>query len=185
MAERNIEMPPEAGVTISGMKVKVSGPKGELTKSFDDPRLNKMIVMEKSDNSVVVKTSSEKRKMKAVVGTIAKHIKNMALGVTTGYKYTMKILYTHFPINITVKDKEVQIRNFFGEKGARVAKVVGKVDVKIDKDEITLTGINIEDVGQTAANIEQACRLSGRDRRIFQDGIYITGRFLQSGEKIV
>ncbi len=184
MAERNIEMPPEVSVTISGMKVKVSGPKGELTKSFDDPRLNRMVAVEKSDNSVVVKTSSQKRKMKAVAGTIAKHIKNMALGVTTGYKYTMKILYTHFPINVTVKDKEVQIRNFFGEKGARVAKVVGKVDVKIDKDEITLTGINIEDVGQTAANIEQACRLSGRDRRIFQDGIYITGRFLQSGEKL-
>ncbi len=184
MTERKVEIPSGADVTISSMTIKVKGPKGELTKSFDDPRLNKAIILEKADGSVIVKTDSDKRKIKAMTGTISKHIKNMAYGATIGYRYTLKILYTHFPINVTSKDNEVHIRNFLGEKGARIAKVSGNVQVKIDKEEITLTGINIEDVGQTAANIEQACRISGRDRRIFQDGIYITGRFLQSGEKV-
>ncbi len=184
MTEKKVEIPSGADVTISNMSINVRGPKGELTKNFNDPRLNKAITMEKTDNSVAVKTGSEKRKIKAMTGTISKHIKNMLLGTTTGYRYTMKIIYTHFPINIASKDKEVHIRNFLGEKGARIAKISGNVQVKIDKEEIILTGINIEDVGQTAANIEQACRISGRDRRIFQDGIYITGRFLQSGEKV-
>ena len=67
----------------------------------------------------------------------------------------------------------VEIRNFLGEKGARKAKIVGSAEVRVEKDMLILTGTDKESVGQTAANIEAACRISKRDRRVFQDGIYI------------
>ena len=111
-----------------------------------------------------------------MIGTIVAHLNNMFIGVTSGYKYTLKIFYTHFPINITVKDREIQIRNFLGEKGARIAKITGKIEVKIEKDEILLSGINKEELGQTSANIELACKITKRDRRVFQDGIYLAAR---------
>jgi large subunit ribosomal protein L6 len=87
-------------------------------------------------------------------------------------------------MSLTVKDGKVEIKNFLGEKGARIAKIVGDTSVKIVKEELTLEAINIEDIGQTCANIEKACKLTKKDRRIFQDGVYLTGRFLQNGEKI-
>ncbi|MFQ6073567.1 MAG: 50S ribosomal protein L6, partial [Methanosarcinales archaeon] len=63
-----------------------------------------------------------------------------------------------------------------GEKKPRFAKILENVEVKIDGDEVIITGINIEDVGLTAANIEQATRIKRRDPRVFQDGIYLINR---------
>ena len=181
---KETEIPEGVNVEIKEKEVKVSGQKGEITKDFNDPRFNKLVTIEKDGNKFVVKSSSEKRKIKAFVGTINSIVKNLILGVSIGFKFTMKVFYAHFPMNITVKDNEVHIKNFLGEKGARIAKIIGNTQVKVEKDTVVLTGIEIEKIGQTASNIEQACKLSKRDRRIFNDGIYISGRFLQTGEAL-
>ena len=52
---------------------------------------------------------------------------------------------------------------------------MGDTKVEVKGQDIILTGIEREDVGQTMGNIEQACRITKFDRRIFQDGIYFTG----------
>ena len=182
--EKKVQVPDGVEVRIDGMCVTVKGPLGELSKDFDDPRFNRLVKLEKKDNEVQVSNLDEGRKITAMVGTIAAHVKNMILGTSVGFKYDMKIMYTHFPITVTQAGTEIQVKNFFGEKGARSATVVGDTEVKIDKENITLTGINVEDVGQTAANIERSCKLTGRDRRIFQDGIFLTGRHLKNGEKV-
>ena len=86
----------------------------------------------------------------------------------------VKLVYTHFPMAVEQEEDYIVISKFMGEKGARKSKIVGDVKVKIDKEESVVEGINIEDVGQTAANMEQACKYrAGRDPRIFFDGIYI------------
>jgi large subunit ribosomal protein L6 len=82
-------------------------------------------------------------------------------------------------MSITVADGKFSVKNFLGEKGARVVNIMGDAKIHVDKEEINVSGANLEDVGQTAANIERSCKLKGRDRRIFQDGIYITGRHVQ------
>lgn len=181
---KEIEIPEGVNVEIKEKEVKVSGQKGEITKDFNDPRFNKLITIEKSDGKVIVKSASDKRKIKAFTGTITSIIKNLILGVSIGFKVTMKVFYSHFPMNITTKDNEVHIKNFLGEKGARIAKVIGKTEIKVEKDTLTLTGTDLEKLGQTASNIEQVCKLSKRDRRIFNDGVYLTGRYLQTGEEI-
>lgn len=178
-----IEIPKGVEIEVDGKTVTVAGPKGVLSKNFSNPSYNRLITIEKTDK-VLISTPSEKRKMKAVVGTINAHIKNMILGVTDGFKYTMKVLYSHFPITVDVKGSELHVRNFLGEKGARIAKIKGKTDIKIDKDEIILSGIDIENIGQTVQRIEQKCRISNRDRRVFQDGIFLVSRHLQSGKPL-
>lgn len=184
MVERIINIPEGVDAAINNREIIVKGPKGELKKDFDDPRYNKAVEISKEDSTIKIVSVSDKRKIKALVGTLGKHITNMIRGVTNGYKYTMKVYYSHFPIAISVKGNEVHIKNFIGEKGARIAKIVGTATVSVGKDEISVSGIDIESVGQTAANIEQACKLSKRDRRIFQDGIFIAEKYLQTGEKV-
>ncbi len=184
MVEKKIAVPDGIDVKVEGKKVTVKGPKGAIERKFSDPRFIKSFTIEKNDGEIVIKTSNDTKKLRAMVGTIGAHIRNMMRGVSIGYKYTMKIFYTHFPINISIKDGEVQIRNFLGEKGARIAKIIGKIEARIEKDEIILLGINLEELGQSAANIERACKISKRDRRIFQDGIYLASRHLQTGEEL-
>jgi large subunit ribosomal protein L6 len=88
----------------------------------------------------------------------------------------MKVVYSHFPIQLKVQGDRLEINNFLGEKQPRSAKILEGVTVNLGNDEVILTGIDKERVGNTAANIEHATRIRKRDPRVFQDGIYITER---------
>ncbi len=182
--QKDIIIPEGVEVSIDGRTVAVKGPKGEISKNFNSPRFNNEIRMTLQDDKLTVRTDSDKRKAVAMTGTIAAHIRNMVIGVTDGYSYELKIVYTHFPITVTAKDGIVEVKNFLGEKGVRKTKIAGDCEIHIEKDLIQVSGIDVENVGQTAANIERACKLRGRDRRIFQDGIFLHARKLQSGKEV-
>jgi len=121
-----------------------------------------------------VRSEFPHRREAALVGTFAAHLRNMIVGVTDGFTYEMKIVYSHFPLKATVKGSEFIIENFLGEKFPRKTRIIGETKVEVQGDAVVLTGSDVEAVGQTAANIEQATRIRGFDSRIFQDGIYIT-----------
>lgn len=99
----------------------------------------------------------------------------MIKGINAGFTYKMKVVHAHFPVTLKVVDKErkLLIENFTGEKTPRVAWIVGETKVKASGDEIVVQGINLEDVSQTAANIEQSTRIKDKDQRVFLDGIYV------------
>ena len=182
--EQKIEIPEKIEIEVKERRIIVKGPKGSTEKDFDDPRYNKSIQIKREDSSLIIASQSENRKTKAMIGTIKAHVRNMINGVTACYKYTMKVIYSHFPISISVQGNNVQIKNFLGEKGSRYAAIIGNSTVKIGKDDVVVTGINIEEVSQTTANIENICHISRKDRRIFQDGIYISTKTLEDGRKI-
>lgn len=179
---RSIEVPKDVAVKIEGKVVSIKGQKGELVRDFSNPKYNRSVTIEQADGIEV--KSVDRKTFRAVAGTIESHIRNMILGVTAGFEFKMKIIYSHFPITVAAKGDEIHIKNFLGEKGARIARLTKGCSFKVEKDEIILTGIDIETVGQTVQRIEQACRLSGRDRRIFQDGIFLVSRALQNGRPL-
>ena len=111
-----------------------------------------------------------------MIGTYAAHVKNMFKGVTEGFTYHLKVVFSHFPMKVAVNEKEkrVEVNNYMGGHATRYAAIVGDTKVKISGQDITVTGINIEDVGQTAANMEKSTMRRGFDKRVFEDGIYIT-----------
>ncbi len=172
--EKVVQIP--EGVTVAPVPTgfKVVGKLGEIEKNFD----MSLIKVEKRADSIAIMLEKEepRRKEKAKLGTIAAHLKNMIKGVSEGFQYKMKIIYIHFPMNVKVEGNEVVIKNFLGEKQPRRAKIVGNTKVEIKGNEIVLTGPNKEEVGQTAANIEQTTKTRGKDIRKFQDGIYITSK---------
>jgi large subunit ribosomal protein L6 len=97
----------------------------------------------------------------------------MCKGTTEGYTYTMKVVYSHFPIQLKVVGNRFEIGNFLGEKNPRYARIIENTEVKINNEQVIITGINKDLVGATAANIERATKVRNRDPRVFQDGIYI------------
>lgn len=163
-----IDIPEDVNVTI-GDNVIIKGPQGEVSRKFTYPNIS----MKKEDDKIVLETSFPKKKDKSMIGTTRAHINNMIIGVTEGFTYHMKIVFAHFPMNVKVSGNKVNIDNFLGERHPRTAKIVGSAKVNVKGDEVTVTGINKEDVGQTVANLEQATKIKGRDPRVFQDGIYL------------
>lgn len=159
-----------SSVEVDGNKVKVSGSKGEIKREF---KLAHGIKIQKQDSKITVLSESSDRKTKALIGTIIAHIRNMIKGVVEGYTYKMKITYSHFPMTVKVDGDKVVTQNFIGERTSRTAKISGDAQVKIEGQDITITGINVEEVGLTASNIELSCRIVGYDKRRFSDGIYL------------
>jgi large subunit ribosomal protein L6 len=165
-----IEIPEKVQVTIQSGVVRVKGPQGEVSKELSHPRVK----LEAKGKRVIVSSEMPRKREKALVGTYGAHIRNMLVGVTKGFEYKMKIVYAHFPIKTAVKGDTFVIENFLGEKYPRKTKILGATKVQIKGDQVVLNGPDVEDVGQTAANIERATKIKGFDPRVFQDGIYIT-----------
>jgi len=67
----------------------------------------------------------------------------------------------------------VSVENFMGERSARVSQILGDCKVTVEGDDIIIKGVSLEDVGQTAANLEQITKIKRKDQRIFLDGVYV------------
>lgn len=168
-----VDIPEGVEVAIEGSKVRVRGPKGELERDFSHA---KGVIMRVENSKFVVEAFFARSRTRALVGTIAAHVRNMITGVTKGFRYKLKIIYSHFPINTKIDGEKFVITNFLGERAPRVAKILPGVKVQVKGQDVIVEGIDIEKVAQTAANIERATRVTDKDRRKFLDGIYIYER---------
>ncbi len=167
-----VDVPEGVQVSLDGMVLTVTGPKGKIAKDFAHSKLN--IAMDQG--KITLEAPSKGKRFDATVGTIAAHVRNMFKGVTKGHSYNMKVIYAHFPITVKVAGKSVLIENFMGERSKRMAKIVGDVKVTVQGEELSLEGVDKDDVGQTAANIHMAAHVKKMDPRVFQDGVYVSGR---------
>ncbi len=169
---QEIEIPEGVEIKIENGTINVKGPEGENKRIFD---LRK-IALEKKENKIIMGSKKATKKEKKMINTMTAHIKNMIKGTQEKFEYKLKIVFSHFPITVEVQGDKAIIKNFLGEKVPREVKVPKDAEIKVDKDIITVTSINKEIAGQAAANLESATKIKMRDRRIFQDGIYITNK---------
>jgi len=181
LSTETINIPSNVTVEIKARKVRVKGPRGVLLRDFKHLSLEMEVLPPLEENGPkrirVQKWFGSTREL-AAVQSVCSHINNMFTGVQRGYKYTMKLVYAHFPINVNPTDggKSLEIRNFLGEKVIR--RVPMKEGVKVDKtgnkDEIALEGNSIENVGSSASLIHQVCMVKRKDIRKFLDGVYVS-----------
>lgn len=174
---QNIDIPEGIEVSIEENVVNVKGPEGEVQKEFNIHRLH----FEKKDKQIIIGNKKATKNQKKMMNTITAHIKNMIKGVQEKFEYKLKIAFSHFPMNVELDGEKGTIKNFVGEKVPRKFTLPKGVEVKIDKDIITITSPDKELAGQAAANFETATKIRGKDRRVFQDGIFMTSK---AGKKI-
>ena len=172
----SIALPEGASASIAGDVITVSKDGQSLSREFRHHKVEVRAI----NGDLEVFVNLPRRSDKALAGTWAAHLRNMALGIDEGFEYRLKAVFSHFPMSLKVDGKQMIINNLFGEKVPRVAKLPwspAEVEVRVEnKTDVVVRGADREKVGQTAANIERACRIKKRDRRVFQDGIYIVSK---------
>ncbi|MAG11117.1 50S ribosomal protein L6 [Candidatus Pacearchaeota archaeon] len=168
--EQKIEIPEGVEVQMDGSFVSAKGSEGEFKRKFNFANLK----VEKKDREIIVSHQKATKKEKKIMNTLATHLKNMIKGVKEKFEYRLKVCFSHFPITVEARDSEVIIKNFLGEKIPRKAKMPEGVEVEVKGQEITVSSVDKELAGQAAANFEKATKVKGKDRRVFQDGIFIT-----------
>ncbi len=165
---KSVKVPENVDVAIDERVITVKGEKGTITRDFSHAAIS----IQLEGDTIRIQTDWPHKREAALVGTISSHIQNMIVGVTKGFTYKLKIVFSHFPISVKVREKTVTIENFTGERSPRKAKIVGDTKVVPKGDDVAVQGINIEEVSQTAANIECATKIRRKDPRVFLDGVY-------------
>jgi len=181
---------------------------GKLTKNLQHLAVN---FSHPKKDVINIELHHGARKNVATLRTVRTLINNLIIGVTKGFRYKMRYVYAHFPINVNVDKNaetglyEVEIRyvenfqgritvkrgigvrkgvnwglsadgiyrNFIGEKIVRRVVMQPGVDVEVSKnqkDELQLSGNSLENVSQSAADIQQVCRVRNKDiRKVIYD----------------
>ena len=172
--QRTVSIPDQVSVQVEGRTVKVKGPLGSLQEDLS----HLPVSIDVDDNKVRLETSWPRKREIGMLGTAAAHVRNMLKGVTQGYRYELRTVYAHFPVTVKVdeKAKALKIENFTGEKTPRYAKIVEGVKVDVKGEDISVEGIDLKSVSQTAANIEDSTKIKKKDLRVFLDGIYVSGK---------
>ncbi|XP_021750799.1 60S ribosomal protein L9-like [Chenopodium quinoa] len=187
LSSDSMEIPDGIDIKVDAKIIVVSGPRGTLTRNFKHLNLDfQLVTDEEGKRKLNIDSWFGTRKTSAAIRTAISHIENLITGVTKGYRYKMRMVYAHFPINasITNSNKSIEIRNFLGEKRVRKVDMLDGVTIlrseKV-KDELVLDGSDIELVSRSAALINQKCHVKNKDIRKFLDGIYVSekGRIVE------
>ena len=172
----HVVVPVPAGVTVAlhAPTLKVKGPLGSTERPFPADALRLEIAP--GQVTITLAIPANRKKAQALLHAWESHVKNLVDGVTKGFEAKMKAVAAHFPMKVAVKDSTIVIENFLGEKHPRSALLIAGVEAQVDCDFVILSGLDVEQVGQSAANIERATHIRDYDPRVFQDGIYIVER---------
>jgi large subunit ribosomal protein L6 len=164
-----VEIPENVEVKVDKGVVSTKGPKGEVSKKLLSPRIDISV----QDKNVIIESKKGTKREKKMIGTFKSHIRNMIKGALEGFSYKLKICSSHFPMTASLEGGEIVVKNFLGESVARTLEVKEGVEVKLEGNDILIESPDKELAGQTAASIEKLCVIKNRDKRIFQDGIWI------------
>jgi large subunit ribosomal protein L6 len=168
-----IDIPVNVNARMEGNTFIVDGKLGTLRK--DITKLP--IAVDVKDKKLVIRPPGTRKKDLAVTNTAKSIIQSMIKGVESGFTYKLKVVYAHFPISVKTKGKEIHVENYFGERAPRVSHIVGDTTkVNVMGEDVIVQGPSLQDVSQTAANIESSTKLKGKDQRVFLDGLYIYSR---------
>ena len=166
-----VTVPENVDVKLNLPKITVKGPLGELERVFN----LKNVDIKMEGNQIIISQDKATKREKKLINSTASHIVNLIKGTIKGYEYRLQICAIHFPITVKIEKSKglFEIKNFLGENKDRVIKIVPGVDVSVEGDIVIVKGISKELTGQQAATIENITRVRSKDRRIFQDGIWI------------
>jgi len=139
-----ITIPSGTTVKLEGDLATVTGPKGELKW-----QIPKLVSVTQSDNTLFVTRENDTKPAKALHGLVRSILSNMVQGVTVGYTKVMEI----FGVGYRVESKGDTVVLNIGLSHPVNLPVIPGTTVTVVKNEITVSGIDKQAVGEMAAQI--------------------------------
>jgi len=176
---KEIEIPLGVTVTIKARVVTIKGALGTIKRSFKHVACDMKIVERDGKKYFTVVMWLTPYRQAACAQSIIGHMHNMFDGVMKGHKYTMKLVFAHFPITIAAvnKGKTLEVKNFLGEKQIkRVDMLEGCKATVPNKETIEIDGLDLENVSLSCALVSQIAKIGDKDNRKFLDGIYVSAK---------
>ena len=147
MGQLPIPVPSGVDISVSGQDVSVKGPKGTLSRTFND-----RVSVAVEDGSCIVSRIDDERESKAVHGLSRALMRNMVVGVSDGYAKTLKILGVGY--RAAAQGNGIELQVGFSHPVAVAAPDGIEFEVP-DNTTIIVRGIDKELVGHVAANIRK------------------------------
>lgn len=144
IAKNPITIPEKTDVSVAGSVVTVKGPLGTLSRGFGSG-----VAVTVEQNTVVVKPVGSSKMARALWGTAASHVKNMLKGVHTKYEKKLDLQGVGYKVELQGKNLKFSV----GFSHPVMLAVPETVAVTIDKNLMTVAGIDKDAVGQFAAVI--------------------------------
>lgn len=170
--QESLTIPEGIVCTVNGTTITCKKAGVELSRAFALPGITFTLQGNMLTLRAIKGNKNDWKKIKSAVA----HIQNLLAGVDTKFTYALEACNVHFPMTLKSEPGKITINNFLGEKVPRVVKIPSNVVLEVKGAKITLSSHDKEAAGQAAANIEKATKIRYRDRRIFQDGIFITSK---------
>lgn len=139
-----IVLPDGISVTIEGQLVTISGPKGELQWN-----VHPAIAVEQQDKELVCTIARNTKQSQALWGTTRAVLQNLVTGVSEGFKKQLELHGVGYRAALKGKDLELAVGY---SHPVRIMAPEG-ITFGVEKEVITVEGIDAEKVGQMAADI--------------------------------
>ncbi len=170
--EQEIEIPAGVSCDVVGRIIKCTKDGTTVMCKIENPEIEAKVV----DNKLILSCKRGNKSHHMMMRSLCAHISNLFRGLQEKFVYALEACNVHFPMTLKVEGDKLAINNFLGEKTPRHAIIMPGSQVEVKGQKITVSSHDITIAGQTAANIEKATKVRNRDRRVFQDGIYIVTR---------
>ncbi len=139
-----IAIPEKTEVTAVDGVLTVKGPLGAIVKPLHD-----MITVSVADGKVTVTPKNNTKLARSLWGTYASHIKNMIAGVHKKFEKKLELQGIGYRVELTGKNLKFTV----GFSHPVVLAIPENIAVAVDKNNMTVSGIDKDAVGQFAANI--------------------------------
>jgi large subunit ribosomal protein L6 len=147
VGKKPITIPSGVEVSLTDTEITVKGPKGTLKQT-----LHSLVKVEKQDNEIVVTMTSESDKRgPAFWGLYRSLIDNMVQGVTDGFSKQLEVNGVGYTANVSGSKLVLKV----GYSHPVEFELPEGIKGEVDKNVITITGIDKQLVGEVAANIRK------------------------------
>lgn len=139
-----IAIPSGVTITLDPSTIKVAGSKGELST----PQLEGITVSQ-ADGEIIVTRANDEPKIRAKHGLIRALINNMVQGVTQGFSKKLELNGVGYRVALQGTDLKLNL----GFSHDVIYKVPQGIQVAVEQNKMTVSGIDKQQVGQVAAEI--------------------------------
>ncbi len=146
IGKNTITLPAKAELTVGNGSITMKGPLGTITKT-----LHPLITVTIDGATVTVAPKGDSKLARSLWGTFAAHIKNMAHGVTEKYQKVLELQGIGYRVELQGKN----IKLLVGFSHPVLVPIPEGIEATIDKNILTISGIDKDAVGQFAANVRK------------------------------